>query len=342
MTRRSNLAFRYRGAAFVLASLFVSTLWALPPALAAGSHTVHAALPAQPKQPLLDGSVDTRQCSAGSPALAYFQSRLYLAWTGCDASRHLNIESSTDGVTWGNKVTLTDTAKSGTGPALAVFHNHLYVVWAGTDSPSHMHIGYFQGNSALANHTWLADSTGYTPALAYYSANGLSYLYLAWTGTDSAHHLNFEDSADGITFTHKVTLTDTSARGPSLAVFNGRLYADWVGTDTPRHMWVGYYVRTSSLGGHARLPWVPTPDGDPALAAQGGNLFAAFTQSNSIVSISQSSDGLSWGTLNSVCYNDLGCTYLGVGLASDPLICVLPVQAWTGPLNQAGDIIVQC
>jgi hypothetical protein len=146
-------------------------------------------------------------------------------------SRHLNIEYSTDGVNWGHKVTLTDTAKSGTGPALAVFQNHLYIAWVGTDSPSHMYIGYFQGTSTLVNHTRLADSTNFTPALAYYSANGLSYLYLAWTGTDSAHHVNFEDSANGSAFTHKVTLTDTSARGPSLAVFNGRLYVDWVGTE---------------------------------------------------------------------------------------------------------------
>lgn len=54
-------------------------------------------------------------------------------------------------------------------------------------------------------------------------------LFVAWSGTDSAHHLNVMCILPGGS-SAKVTLGDTSPVGASLAVFKGRLYLAWSGT----------------------------------------------------------------------------------------------------------------
>jgi hypothetical protein len=53
--------------------------------------------------------------------------------------------------------------------------------------------------------------------------------YIAWTGTDS--HLNIENLYTGV----KNTLPDTSSATPALAVYQGRLFIAWAGTDQPQH-----------------------------------------------------------------------------------------------------------
>src|SRR5215469_5206617 len=78
--------------------------------------------------------------------------------------------------------------------ALAEFNSQvgdfLYLAWTGTDNPHHVNLGYFK--SGLTNFTRIlmvpseTSPAGVGPALAVF--NG--WLYLAWTGTDSAHHLN--------------------------------------------------------------------------------------------------------------------------------------------------------
>ena len=273
---------------------------------------------------------DTRECSAGTPVLANFQAKLWLAWTGCDAQHHLNIEYSTDGKNWGNKVTLTDTARDSTGPALVPYNNRLYIAWAGTDSPTHMYIGYFNNSSTLLNHTRLADSTYQTPSMAIYS----SRIWLAWTGTDTAHHLNFEGSSDGITFTSKATATDGSSQGPAIATFNSKLYVGWEGTDGHKSENVAYFNGGTSLlgkvtfpegaeGGHAGM--------DVGMAVGHGELWlAAFCGGTCDGGLRHSTDGTHWSPTppEQICEgSDIGCSFYGVKLASFGT-CDEVWQAW--------------
>jgi hypothetical protein len=115
-----------------------------------------------------------------------------------------------------------------------------------------------------------------TPAATVFNGR----LYLAWTGTDG--HLNVICSADGVHFTNKVTLPDTSHSGPTLAAFNGRLYLGWTGTNGQvniessadgmsfsNKITYSLYSYISS-GGHQ-------VDLSPALAAFGGRLYLACT-----------------------------------------------------------------
>jgi hypothetical protein len=53
------------------------------------------------------------------------------------------------------------------------------------------------------------------PALSsVYVPNGTSESVLGWTGTDAGHHLNVETSGDGLHFSGKRTLPETSAYRP--------------------------------------------------------------------------------------------------------------------------------
>src|SRR3954454_9149604 len=84
----------------------------------------------------------------------------------------------------------------------------------------------------------LPETSPFAPAVA--SFNGK--IYIAWTGTDSGHHLNVESSSDSTYFSNKVTLPESSIAAPALAVFGGKLYIAW--TDTAHHL----NVESSSNG----------------------------------------------------------------------------------------------
>jgi len=61
---------------------------------------------------------------------------------------------------------------------------------------------------------------------------------LAWTGTDSAHHLNVETSSVGLHFGHKVTLPENSPYRPdvALAQVGGPVVIAWTGTESAHHL----------------------------------------------------------------------------------------------------------
>jgi hypothetical protein len=61
--------------------------------------------------------------------------------------------------------------------------------------------------------TILPETSSFAPARATFDGK----IYIAWTGTDSAHRLNVESSSDGVHFGNKVTLPETSDAAPALA-----------------------------------------------------------------------------------------------------------------------------
>jgi hypothetical protein len=82
------------------------------------------------------------------------------------------------------------------------------------------------------NKATLGDTSFVDPALAEYHGQ----LDIAWTGTDSGHHLNTMRSANGTDFGDKETDSDTSIAAPALASAFGRLFIAWTGTDGGHHL----------------------------------------------------------------------------------------------------------
>jgi hypothetical protein len=118
---------------------------------------------------------------------------------------------------------------------------------------------------------------------------------LAWTGTDSQHHLNVMTSADGRNFGGKVTLGDTSIDGPALAFGNGRTFLAWTGTDGPHH--VNVMSSTDNHNFANKVTLGETSPFGPALAFGNGRLFLAWTGTDSQhhLNVMSSTDGVHWG-----------------------------------------------
>lgn len=111
---------------------------------------------------------------------------------------------------------------------------------------------------------------------------------LAWTGTDSAHHLNLIRSADNpalraLRFGHKLTLAQTSFARPAVLQMSPAsgdvTILAWTGTD-PAHtlnvMWDAY-----SASRVKRTLWGETSLGAPALAFWKGGLVLSWTGTDS-------------------------------------------------------------
>jgi hypothetical protein len=91
----------------------------------------------------------------------------------------------------------------------------------------------------------LPDTSIDGPALSsIYVPNGTSESVLAWTGTDAGHHLNVETSGDGLHFSGKRILPETSPYRPdvALAAPAGAVALAWTGTDANHSLNVLYDV----------------------------------------------------------------------------------------------------
>lgn len=179
--------------------------------------------PATAQSMVLADKVTLGDTSIAAPALNYMNGICYIAWTGTDSGKHLNVMSSTNAKDFTGKTTLGDT--SITGPALTTFNNMLYIGWTGTDSAQHLNVMSSSDGVHFSNKAILGDTSIAAPALAVFN----NKLYIAWTGTDSGHHLNVMSSSDGTNFGGKVTLGDTSFTGPSLEA-RSKLWLSWAGT----------------------------------------------------------------------------------------------------------------
>ena len=202
----------------------------------AGAVLSVAALPAYATP--VGGASDT------GPAMVEFTtsagSALCVAWSGTDSSHHLNISCSTNPATGGFQTQETNQL-SASAPALAVFNNTLYMAWTGTDSNHTLNIAQVTptpgstspltlSGSVVGNH----DASSQAPALAVAEFGGSERLVIAWTGTDSHHHLNFSSSASptvSSSWAATTTLNQLALGGPSLATLSGTLYIAWTGTD---------------------------------------------------------------------------------------------------------------
>jgi outer membrane protein assembly factor BamB len=205
--------------------------------------------------------------SLDGPAMAFEGGRLALAWTGLTPARRLNLSFSSDFVNFADQVTLNQTSPH--GPALATGNGALCIAWTGEDQ--RLNVMSSANWRDFGNHVVLTETSLAGPALTFFEGR----FYLSWAGTDGSHTLNFLESVDGVHFTHKVTLgetsdfppvlakldqfllawtgrnaahslnvltgatdtfSDRSAFGPALTGFRGKVWIAWAGTDAERRL----------------------------------------------------------------------------------------------------------
>jgi hypothetical protein len=162
---------------------------------------------------------------------------LVLGWSGTDNPSHLNVVFSSDGLNWGNKVTIpNETTANALALAFEGFapsNGRTFIAWTGTDSAHSLNV---MSSQDATLHNWgnkhtLNEQSNHGPALQIFNGR----IFLAWTGTDN--RLNIMSSGDlGATWQNKRTLNETSPTEPALAVFNGKVILMWNGTDTANRL----------------------------------------------------------------------------------------------------------
>jgi len=214
--------------------------------------------------------------STVSPAVAAFNRKLFVAWTGTDQFRQLNIISADqpDPLNFSNKRILGQ--DSLTGPALAVFQGNLYYAWTGTDQFRQLNIWSSSDGINFSNKRILGQDSLTGPALAAFQGN----LYYAWTGTDTQRQLNIMSSTDGLNFGNKFILGESSNFRPALtSAFtapgesNRELFMAWTGTDGRLNIWSS----SDGINFGNKQTFNEYSIGEPALGLQYDGIYLAWT-----------------------------------------------------------------
>lgn len=188
------------------------------------------------------------ETSSFKPALvASSDGSLLLAWTGMDPGHRLNLLNISTNLplSKGWKVTLW-TVGGNSGPNLSyeASRSEYILSWGALVPANQVAFATSSTGKDWTIRTPLAESSYGTPSLLGIVGNYYTMPphYLAWTGVDPGHSLNFQysrsfpnwpDSANT-----KVILRETAYRGPALGFISGPslMLMTWTGTDPAHHL----------------------------------------------------------------------------------------------------------
>ena len=171
----------------------------------------------------ITSKVTLPETSIDGPALASVATTSIIGWTGADPAHHLNVEISRDGLHFDPSTKLTLNETSPFRPDVGLFSENvaISIAWTGSDPNHSLNVifGVYQNGGEKLT---LGQENSFTaPALLQVASgpNG-NLMYLAWTGTDPNHSLNFLPITDfGGTFTlgtKQVLSQFSSNAGPHL------------------------------------------------------------------------------------------------------------------------------
>ncbi|NJM32506.1 MAG: exo-alpha-sialidase [Limnobacter sp.] len=135
----------------------------------------------------------------GTPAMAIFGDKTYVAFQANDSSHALYVSSATNGDNWTTPAKGYGGIQIGSAPAMASFYDKLYIAFQANDSSHALYI-----TSSADGVTWKTPAQGYggiqigsAPAMAVFNGK----LYIAFQANDSSHALYVTSSTDGTNWT---------------------------------------------------------------------------------------------------------------------------------------------
>jgi hypothetical protein len=149
--------------------------------------------------------------------------RAVLAWTGTDLDHHLNYMSSTDGLHYGAKHTLSET--SSFRPSVTEIVDFeggpqfIVLAWTGSDQLHTLNVLYVDAltNQPVAKLTLTGETSFTAPTVAAHCCAAASEVRLAWAGTDAQQTLNvIRISADRKVISKTILFGLTSIAAPYL------------------------------------------------------------------------------------------------------------------------------
>lgn len=193
--------------------------------------------------------------------------RALLSWTGTDAAHSLNLLSSADGVSWGNKVTLAETSRfraglARTGPNAS---DRAVVAWTGTDANQSLNVLVGVPPSSAIKLTLRQENSFTGPSVAVFNGE----LYLAWAGTDAAHTLNVDRisiGASSLSVQQKTILWGWGGPAAPAIAFDptgARLVMSWI--DASQHVRFAYSTNGASWTQPTQSPLPESSGAAPAL-----------------------------------------------------------------------------
>jgi len=149
--------------------------------------------------------------------------RVVLAWTGTDLEHHLNYMTSTDGLHYGAKHTLSETSPFRPSVTEIVDFEggpqFIVLAWTGSDELHTLNVLYVDAltNQPVAKLTLTGETSFTAPAVAAHCCVAGGELRLAWAGTDAQQTLNvISISADRRVTAKRILFGLTSIAAPYL------------------------------------------------------------------------------------------------------------------------------
>ncbi len=224
--------------AVILAIATLATALPALSAVAAPRRAAVASVNALSVKQLSDTSIDGPDVWTSNPGSPNIGLASVMAWTGTNSTHSLNIMQSSDGVTYGGKVTFPESAIGRPAVAVQGPPTTIILAWTGVDSKHSLNL-LCQGpacgsNAGSYKKLTLSFYSGFNPALTRF---GNGYL-LAWVGADTSHELNvlpftLTTSGAGFNVGARTTLNQFSAvAAPDLSVnpHNNQLLMSWTAT----------------------------------------------------------------------------------------------------------------
>jgi hypothetical protein len=151
------------------------------------------------------------QTSKAAPSLAFFNDRLWVAFTSDKCLNRVLVCSTADGQNWSDSSRIPGQA-SQTGPSLAVFQNRLWVAFVANNSSNQLLICSLR----MARNGPATQASQTAPSLAVF----LDRLWLAFVANDGSNRVLVCSSADGQTWTDPISVHgQLSKTAPALAAF---------------------------------------------------------------------------------------------------------------------------
>lgn len=247
----------------------------------------------------LDEKAVLGDTSDQSPAIAFHNGRLFMAWKGA-GNENLNLIASDIGkMSFSIKKTFADTSPY--APALVSHNGQLFLAWTGVGegklNVAKVTLSDRGGLSidGLEGKIVLGDTSEQSPAIATHNGR----LFLAWKGTGNNNlNLMFSDP-NGTSFPGKMTFADTSPFAPAIASHNGRLFFAWTGIGEGKLNVAKVTLFGNTAGGfgieglEGKVVLADTSERAPALASYNGRLFLAWKGAgNDNLNLLLSHDGL--------------------------------------------------
>jgi hypothetical protein len=240
---------------------------------------------------LLTGKNVIDEYSNNHVAVAAFDGKVFVAWTGVNDLHNVNIAYSDDGYTFPKKNVITLNESSGAAPCLTVYGGELCLLWS-DGGTGKIHVMFSPHTTSQRRYTLERDETRSTISGFPHK----EFLAICWKGEDSASRPNVLLSSDGINFDtsrKKVLESDSSRYHPAGASFAGKMVLAFVGVDQEQRI----NVRHSSNDGNS---WQNAPIMDifsksgPSLLVHGDRLIMAYAGTDGKINIVHSADGISF------------------------------------------------